>query len=101
MKRFASLQRDPWIVLAPNYLYRTPDITERRLDFGGIFFVGLRELPIEASSSLLGKPRLDKFLEISGRDVIYDRPLDVCFHDRSVDMRRQAQKGIHMATDMI
>ncbi len=75
MKRFASLQRDPWIVLAPDYRYRTPNIPERRLDFGGIFFVGLRELPIEASSSLLGKPRLDKLPEISGIDVIYDRPL--------------------------
>src|SRR5438445_8900238 len=101
MKRFASLQRDPWIVLAPDYFYRTPNIPEHRLDLGGIFFVGLRELPIEASSSLLGKPRLDKLLEISRVDVVYDRPLDVGLHERSMDMRRQAQKGIHMATDMI
>ncbi|WP_367185520.1 hypothetical protein [Mesorhizobium ventifaucium] len=60
MKRFASLQRDPWIVLAPDYLYRTPDIPERRLDFGGIFFVGLRELPIEASSASHGSTSFSK-----------------------------------------
>src|SRR3546814_10719970 len=37
----------------------------------------------------------------SGIDVVCDRPLDVSFHDRSVDMRRHSQKGIHVATDMI
>ncbi|WP_287355732.1 hypothetical protein, partial [Mesorhizobium sp.] len=75
MKRFASLQRDPWIVLAPDYFYRTPNFPEHRLNLSGIFFISLRELPIEASSSLLGKPRLDKLLEISGIDVVDDRPL--------------------------
>jgi hypothetical protein len=101
MQRFAPRQRNPWIVLAPEYSYRAPNVAEHRLDFGGILLIRLRELPIEACPSLLGQPRLDQLLDIARIDVVDHRPLDVGLYDGPVDMRRQAQKGIHMAADMI
>src|SRR5688500_5322881 len=101
MKRFASLQWDPWIVLAPDDFDRTSNIPKRRLDLGGMLFVRLRELPIEAPSSLPGKPRLDQLLKVTGLHVVDDRALEASLHDRPVEMRRQPQKCIHMATDIV
>jgi hypothetical protein len=77
MERFASRQRNPWIGLAPDDLYRTANISEHRFDFCGVLFVGLRELPVEALSPFFGKPRLDKLFEVLGIDLVRDRALDV------------------------
>jgi hypothetical protein len=101
MKGSPSLQRYPWVFLAPEDLYRAADILEHRLDLGCEFFIGLRELPIEADSSILGEPRLRQLLEVVWIDLGHDRTVNVRLDHGFVDVRRQTKKGVGMAADVI
>ena len=101
MQSPAPVDRDPRIVLSPKDLHRAPDVAVKRFDLVGIGFVCLGELAIEAAAAFFGQPGVSQCRAGLGPDFVDKGAADIGIDNRAVDMRREPDKGFHMAADVI
>ncbi len=101
MESLSARKRNPWIVLTPYNFNWATYLPEQRFHLCGIALISLRKLPVKATSTIIGQPRCDKSRNILAFDVVDDRALNVSLNNRLVDVRRKAQKRIHVPADMI